>query len=167
MICVYAPDCTDFSTNGYGPVCPQSATVSETLNGEWELTLTHPLDEAGKWRRLVEGCILRAPVPASVTPRVSMSIQGEDTRTQIYRVNTDVAAANVRGGTLRLRSGLGNGYKVLKQYKNGTEMQLAAKTNSSWYEVILPDGKRGYMSTTFIEYVRTEGSLTAAAQSVS
>ena len=167
MICVYSADCTDFSTNGYGPVCPQSATVTETLNGEWELTLTHPLDEAGKWRRLVEGCILRAPVPASVTPRVSMSIQGEDTRAQIYRVNTDVAAASVRGGTLRLRSGPGNGCKILKQYKNGTEMQLAAKTNSSWYEVILPDGKRGYMSTTFIEYVRTEGSLTAAAQSVS
>ena len=42
MICVYAPSCTDFSTNGSGPVYPQSATVSETLNSEWELMLTHP-----------------------------------------------------------------------------------------------------------------------------
>lgn len=45
MICVYAPDCTDFSGNGIGPVAPMSCTVTETLNGEWELTLTHPLDE--------------------------------------------------------------------------------------------------------------------------
>lgn len=55
MICVYAPDCTDFSTNGLGPVSPQSATVTETLNGEYELTLVHPLDEARKsgrgWQR--------------------------------------------------------------------------------------------------------------------
>ena len=57
LICVYTPDCTDFSGNGIGPVTPMSCTVTETLNGEWELTLTHPLDDAGKWRRLVEGCI--------------------------------------------------------------------------------------------------------------
>ena len=72
MICVYAPDCTDFSTNGLGPVSPQSATVTETLNGKYELTLVHPLDEAGKWQRLAEGRILRAPVPAAMTPQVEL-----------------------------------------------------------------------------------------------
>ena len=35
MICVYTPDCTDFSGNGLGPVSPLSCTVTETLNGEW------------------------------------------------------------------------------------------------------------------------------------
>lgn len=25
------------------------------MNGEWELTLEHPLDAQGKWRRLIEG----------------------------------------------------------------------------------------------------------------
>ena len=69
MICVYAPDAVDFSSNGLGPVSPQSATVTETLNGEYELTLVHPLDETGKWQRLSEGCILRAPVPAGVQVR--------------------------------------------------------------------------------------------------
>ena len=81
MICVYAPDCTDFSTNGLGPVSPQSATVTETLNGEYELTLVHPLDEAGKWQRLAEGRILRAPVPAAMTPRVNFTAPGDDNRT--------------------------------------------------------------------------------------
>ena len=57
MICVYPADCTDFSTNGNGMLAPLSAEVTETLNGEYELTLVHPIDEAGKWQRLVEGCI--------------------------------------------------------------------------------------------------------------
>ena len=81
MICVYTPDCTDFSGNGIGPVSPLSCTVTETLNGEWELTLEHPLDDAGKWRRLVEGCILRAPVPAAMTPQVNLVSQQHQTAT--------------------------------------------------------------------------------------
>ena len=79
MICVYPADCTDFSTNGNGMLAPLSAEVTETLNGEYELTLVHPIDEAGKWQRLVEGCILRAPVPAAMTPRVSFTAPGDDT----------------------------------------------------------------------------------------
>ena len=55
MICVYPADCTDFSTNGNGTLAPLSAEVTETLNGEYELTLVHTIDEAGKWQRLVEG----------------------------------------------------------------------------------------------------------------
>ena len=48
MICVYPADCTDFFTNGVGTLLPQSCTVTETLNGEYELTLVHPIDEYGK-----------------------------------------------------------------------------------------------------------------------
>ena len=166
MICVYPSDCTDFSNNGLGAVSPSSCTVTETLNGEWELTLVHPIDEQGKWLRLTDGCILRAPVPAAMTPRVNISISGEDNRREIYEVDTDKPEASVRRGTLRLRTGPGTGFTTLKQYSNGTQMQLLAKTNASWYEVMLPDGKRGYMSTTFLRYVRTEGSVSSAIHSV-
>ena len=48
LICVYPADCSDFSGNGLGVVRPQSCTVTETLNGEWELTLVHPIDEYAK-----------------------------------------------------------------------------------------------------------------------
>ena len=44
MICVYPADCTDFSSNGLGAVTPMSCTVTETLNGEWELTLVHDIE---------------------------------------------------------------------------------------------------------------------------
>lgn len=47
-ICVYAPDCPpDFSNNGLGVLTPMSRTVTETLNGEYELTLEHP--EPGRY----------------------------------------------------------------------------------------------------------------------
>ena len=116
MICVYPADCTDFSTNGNGTLAPLSAEVTETLNGEYELTLVHPIDEAGKWQRLVEGCILRAPVPAAMTPRVNFTAPGDDNRTEVWRVNTDFSGAETRKGTLRLRSGPGTKYKVLANY---------------------------------------------------
>ena len=120
MICVYPADCIDFSTNGNGTLAPLSAEVTETLNGEYELTLVHPIDEAGKWQRLVEGCILRALVPAAMTPRVNFTAPGDDNRTEVWRVNTDFSGAETRKGTLRLRSGLGTKYKVLATYKNGS-----------------------------------------------
>ena len=166
MICVYPADCTDFSTNGNGPLSPLSAIVTETLNGEYELTLVHPIDDAGKWQRLVEGCILRAPVPAAMTPRVSFSAPGDDTRREVWRIETDFAGAETRKGTLRLRTGPGTSYRVIASYKNGSFVQVIAKTNSSWYEVTAPDGKHGYMSTTYLVLDHLEGSVSEAVSSV-
>ena len=88
MICVYPADCTDFSTNGNGVLAPLTAQVTETLNGEYELQLTHSIDAGGKWQRLIEGCILRAPVPAAMTPRVNFTSPGDDNRREIWRINT-------------------------------------------------------------------------------
>ena len=135
MICVYPADCIDFSTNGNGPLSPLSAEVTETLNGEYELQLVHPIDEAGKWLRLVEGCILRAPVPSATTPRVHFSASGDDSGTEIYKIDTDFAGAETRKGTLNIRSGPGRSYKILAAYKNGLTVQIIAKTSSAWYEV--------------------------------
>lgn len=130
MICVYPADCTDFSTNGNGTIEPTSALVTETLNGEYELQLVHPIDDAGKWQRLVEGCILHAPVPAATTPRVHFSAPGDASGMEIYRINTGFAGAETRKGTLNLRSGSGRIYKILAAYKNTLTVQVIAKTSS-------------------------------------
>ena len=140
LICVYPADCTDFSNNGMGPVSPSSCTVTETLNGAWELTLVHPLDAHDKWRKLSEGGILRVPVPAAMTPQINLVTQQYQTTTydvQIYKVSTNK-------DPLRLRSGTGTKYKILGKYKKGTEVIVIEKTSSSWYEVTCPDGKHGY-----------------------
>lgn len=152
MICVYPADCTDFSNNGLGAVTPMSCTVTETLNGEWELTLVHDIDERGKWTRLSEGCILRAPVPAAMTPRVDLVTQQYQTSTydvQIYKITT-------KSGPLHLRSGTGTNYKILGKYKKGREVIVLNKTTSSWYEVTAPDGKHGYMASQYLTFQRTE-----------
>lgn len=152
MICVYPADCTDFSGNGLGAVTPMSCTVTETLNGEWELTLVHDIDERGKWTRLSEGCILRAPVPAAMTPRVDLVTQQYQTSSydvQIYKITT-------RSGPLHLRSGTGTNYKILGKYKKSREVIVLNKTTSSWYEVTAPDGKHGYMASQYLTFQRTE-----------
>ena len=152
MICVYPADCTDFSGNGLGAVTPMSCTVTETLNGEWELTLVHDIDERGKWTRLSEGCILRAPVPAAMTPRVDLVTQQYQTSTydvQIYKITT-------KSGPLHLRSGTGTNYRILGKYKKGREVIVLNKTTSSWYEVTAPDGKHGYMASQYLTFQRTE-----------
>ena len=152
MICVYPADCTDFSNNGLGAVSPMSCTVTETLNGEWELTLVHDIDEHGKWTRLSEGCVLRAPVPAAMTPSVDLVTQQYQTSTydvQIYKITT-------KSGPLHLRSGTGTNYKILGKYKKGREVIVLNKTTSSWYEVTAPDGKHGYMASQYLTFQRTE-----------
>ena len=129
-----------------------SCTVTETLNGEWELTLVHDIDERGKWMRLSEGCILRAPVPAAMTPSVDLVTQQYQTSTydvQIYKITT-------RSGPLHLRSGTGTNYKILGKYKKGREVIVLNKTTSSWYEVTAPDGKHGYMASQYLTFQRTE-----------
>ena len=152
MICVYPADCTDFSGNGLGVVTPMSCTVTETLNGEWELTLVHDIDKRGKWTRLSEGCILRAPVPAAMTPSVELVTQQYQTSTydvQIYKITT-------KSGPLHLRSGTGTNYRILGKYKKGREVIVLNKTTSSWYEVTAPDGKHGYMASQYLTFQRTE-----------
>nr|DAQ03006.1 MAG TPA: Putative tail protein [Caudoviricetes sp.] len=152
MICIYESNCTDFSGNGLGVLAPFSCSVTETLNGEYELVMEHPLDRNGKWERIVEGRILRAPVPAAITPRIEqISQQYQDSfyDVQIYKITT-------KSGNLRLRSGTGTNYKILSSYKKGSEVIVVEKTTSSWYEVTAPDGKHGYMASEYLTFVRTE-----------
>ena len=47
-------------------------------------------------------------------------------------------------------------FKIIGKYHNGTEVVLLEKTTSSWYKMLTPDGKQGYMSTDWLQYVRTE-----------
>ena len=158
MICVYPADCTDFSTNGLGPLTPQTCEVTETLNGEWELSLIHPLDDEGKWQRLTEGRILRAPVPAAMTPR--MKLVDLSAGTVIYKV------ISPNGGKLNLRTGPGKNYKSLGLYRKNTEVIVLDRSNDTWYEVTCPDGKHGYMHTDYLEYVRTDTVLSESTNQV-
>ncbi len=158
MITIYEANATDFGGNGLGTLAPESCLVSETLNGEYEVTLVHPIDEAGKFRRLQENRILRVPVPAGKTPRMAMSAQSQ-TSTEIYKVTTG-------GMRLYLRAKPSQSAKGIHAYKPNTEVVLIAKTNAQWYEVTTPDGKHGYMWAGNLTYVRTETTGAAAEEAI-
>lgn len=158
MITIYEANATDFGGNGLGTLAPESCLVSETLNGEYEVTLVHPIDEAGKFMRLQENRILRVPVPAGKTPRMAMSAQ-EQTSTEIYKVTTG-------GMRLYLRAKPSQSAKGIHAYKPNTEVALIAKTNAQWYEVTTPDGKHGYMWAGNLTYVRTETTGAAAEETI-
>ena len=154
MICIYESDCTDFSNNGLGLLNPQACSVNETLNGEYEVQMTHPIDDAGKWKRICTDRILRVPVPAAITPQINMTVRAfsdasQTIETRVYRVST-------RRDPLRLRSGTGTRYSILGRYAKGTEVIVLDTTNATWYEVSCPDGKRGYMYASYLTYVRTD-----------
>ena len=154
MICIFDKFATDFSGNGIGPLCPSSCEVSETLNGEYELTMVHPLDALGKWQRIESGRILRVPVPSAMTPHVNLITQAT---TEIYKTN---------GSSRPIRSSTSTKGKVLAKYKKNKEVALIEKTSSTWYLVVGPDGKQGYMQKSHLTYVRTDYSLAEATGEV-
>ncbi len=152
MITAYTADTTDFTNNGLGPLAPIECTVSETLNGMWELTLTHARDELGKCGRLQMGNIIKAPVPAGFTPQLNMSEPAE--QREIWAVNIDERVA--------LRAGPSQGDRLLHAYKRGTEVVVLDKPAGNYWEVVTPDGRHGWMWHRFLTYVKTESG--AAAQ---
>ena len=159
MISIFSADATDFSSNGLCALAPSSCLVNETLNGEWELQLVHPLDDRDKWSWLQVGSIVKAPVPAAMTPRVKLMQQSEGK--DIYRVRT------FHGGLLNLWSRATRSSPSLAKYKTGQEVQVISTANPDFFEVIAPDGKRGWMGSEYLVFVRTEiTNVTATGQIV-
>ena len=64
MITVHASTITAVPSDmGYGAIVPNECVVFQEVNGEYELEMTHPMDEYGKWERLQNDRILYVPTP--------------------------------------------------------------------------------------------------------
>lgn len=61
MIQIYSENNKNFSSNGDMPLLPEDASVSVELNGSWNLTMQHPIDQKGRWKYLEEGAVIKAP----------------------------------------------------------------------------------------------------------
>lgn len=61
-ICIYDMDTDkpDFAGNGLAVLCPTSCDVTHILNGEYSLTLVHPIDPYGKSEHIREENIIKA-----------------------------------------------------------------------------------------------------------
>ena len=61
MIQIYRPENSEYKNNGDMTLFPTMATVHPILNGEWEATLEHPIDEEGRWKYIVEDAVVKMP----------------------------------------------------------------------------------------------------------
>ncbi|MCU6763517.1 Phage-related protein [uncultured Roseburia sp.] len=61
MIELYSPDNADFEHNGDMTLLPESASVHVILNGAWTASLTHPIDDEGRWKYIVEDAVVKLP----------------------------------------------------------------------------------------------------------
>lgn len=61
MIQIYAPENTNFSKNGDAVLWPTSAEIHVILNGAWTASLSHPIDQAGRWKYIEENAVVKMP----------------------------------------------------------------------------------------------------------
>ena len=77
--------------------------------------------------------------------------------------SSTVELFKVTGNAVYLRAGPGTSYKAITAYKKNTQVTLIERTNANWYKVEGPDGRIGWMRTT---YLAADGSGSGAASSI-
>lgn len=82
MICLYNMNETAFTDNGICVLDPSVCNVSEEAGGSYELYMEHPFDENGKYEMIMENMLIKAPVPHTVIPQITLP------ETTIYTVST-------------------------------------------------------------------------------
>ena len=83
MITLHSMNETKFDNIGIGVLMPSSCTVTEELNGEYELEMVHHRDKFGKWKRIQNDLIICAD-----TPRGKQAFR-------IYRIKPDMESITV------------------------------------------------------------------------
>lgn len=63
MICVFDIGNENFTGNGDAVLTPMECKLKNVAGGGYDLTMTHPIDPEGKWKHLVPGAVIKAPVP--------------------------------------------------------------------------------------------------------
>lgn len=61
MIQVYRPENTDYARNGDMTLTPSSAVLTAAMNDIWTVQLEHPIDDAGRWKYVVNGAVVKLP----------------------------------------------------------------------------------------------------------
>lgn len=61
MVYIYDAKETNFDSLGLGTLCPTACPIVEEANGQYKLSLTHPMDDGGKWKLIIEDRIVKVP----------------------------------------------------------------------------------------------------------
>lgn len=61
MIQVYLPDNKNYEMNGDVVLVPDACELEAELSGSWTMNMSHPLDDEGRWKYIVEEAVISAP----------------------------------------------------------------------------------------------------------
>ncbi|MBR4458270.1 MAG: phage tail protein [Clostridia bacterium] len=67
------PNSMDALRVGEGILTPTDCVITEEAGGAYQLSLTHPIDPAGKWKLITPFCLIVAPIPRTSTPFIDQS----------------------------------------------------------------------------------------------
>ena len=158
-ICVYDQGCTDFSNNGLGLLTPTECTVTETLNGSWEVKITQPVDDTNRWAQLYAGAIVKVPVPVRDNPAYDYVDTSESTITRnIFIVNKKTAYTYAKTSTKASK------YATLKRYAEVVYLETPAR---GWYKVcVVKGGQICYMQSKMLKYSRSQAETVSGGKVV-
>ena len=145
MITLYDKATKDFTNAGLAYLHPLKCVVTETVNAEWELELTHPYDVWGKWKKIVPENIIVLKVPVITPPRNKALLAA--TTHKLYQVNYAGSPVKVRANSLE-------DSPRIAQCTNGTTVLGGVVINGK-LEVITPEGVHGYITETKVEHINT------------
>lgn len=155
MIQIYRKENTNFEVNGDITLFPVSCILQTKLNGSWELTMVHPLDEEGRWKYIEEEAVISAPTFQGKNKKFRIS-KIEKTDDEITATAYPVFFDSAKDCfLLDIRPENKTGQQALDNMMNGTKYsgESDIKTVSTAYFVRrnLMDAINGEDETTFIQ----------------
>ncbi len=61
MIQIYISTNTDYEKNGDSVLMPSSFLIEAEINGDWSVSMAHPIDPEGRWKYIEEEAVIKAP----------------------------------------------------------------------------------------------------------
>lgn len=135
MICVYDIGNTNFDGNGDAVLDALSASIKMVAGGNYDITLVHPLDKAGKWQHLVPGAIVKAPVPVEV---IENAYAGYDVDVYVTTTNAVLRETAQEPQTISYAAwNIDTDYAVGAKVSNGGKNWICAyyDETSKWSEI--------------------------------
>ena len=81
MIQIYDIGNENYDRNGNAVLTPTAGRVTMQAGGACDISLTLPMDPEGKWRHVVPGAVVKAPVPREVIENAFAGTSADTRRT--------------------------------------------------------------------------------------
>ena len=105
MINIYDSKETNFTHNGLGVLSPSSAIIYEVLNGEYSLTLVHPIDRYNKWSLLEKDRIIKANGQLFRIYKIKKSVENKEVEVYALHIFYDLSKNFIEDTNIVSKSG--------------------------------------------------------------